>query len=397
MISSSTSTYQTASPSLLYIINHAPFFASHRLPIAQAALSEGFRVCAATGKSGIELQDSAAAELIKRSTISHYILKMTPDGVNPFVEFMAFIQLIFVILKVKPDIIHTASPKANLYGSLAARLLRIPHLVISISGMGYLYTGERTIFKKVLRTIFQLLLSFGFRHSSKRIIVQNTDDFATLIQSRLAQKDELVLIPGSGVDFNSYPPPDLQQKSNQIILPARLLKDKGVEEFVQAARLLKPRYPDWRFILAGAGDYANPSAISAEQLSTWVKEGIIEAWGHVSRMSQVFANASIVCLPSYREGMPKALQEAAAAGCPIITTDTIGCREAIEPGESGILVPIKNSNALAEAIASLINSPPLRKAYGESGRRLAETRFSLSSIVAQNLSVYRSLLSKKIS
>jgi glycosyltransferase involved in cell wall biosynthesis len=175
-------------------------------------------------------------------------------------------------------------------------------------------------------------------------------------------------------------------------LPARMLKDKGVEEFVEAARRIKTVMPDWRFILAGAAGYDNPSSISNAQLQLWKTEGCVEWLGHVNDMIPLFRESAIVCLPSYREGMPKALLEAAAAGCAIVTTDVTGCREAVEVGVTGDLVPVRNIDALADTLLSLMQDEPRRHLYGAKGQERARALFSVDSVVSQTVKIYKDLL-----
>ena len=177
-----------------------------------------------------------------------------------------------------------------------------------------------------------------------------------------------------------------------VLLPARMLKDKGVEEFVEAARRIKAEAPDWRFVLAGAAGYDNPSAIGDAQLQSWQEEGCVEWLGHVNDMVPLFRDSAIVCLPSYREGMPKALLEAAAAGCAVVTSDVTGCREAVDAGVTGELVPVRNVDALADTLLSLIKSESRRHAYGVNGQARAKALFSVDSVVNQTMEIYKDLL-----
>jgi glycosyltransferase involved in cell wall biosynthesis len=171
-----------------------------------------------------------------------------------------------------------------------------------------------------------------------------------------------------------------------------MLLDKGVLEFVEAARVLKASAPEWKFVLAGTADYYNPSSIASTQIQAWQSEGIVEWLGHVDDITPLFHQASIVCLPSYREGMPKALLEAAAAGCAVVTTDTTGCREAIIPGVTGNLVPVRDSVALATSLLTLMRDRAQRERYGYAGRKLAIERYGIEAVVEKTLEIYQSLL-----
>jgi glycosyltransferase involved in cell wall biosynthesis len=299
------------------------------------------------------------------------------------------LQVLRQVYKTKPDVIHSASPKGNLYGGIAARLCGVPKLVIAVSGQGYLFTGNAGPIKRGIGALYNALIKWVYRHPDCTVIVQNQDDYAALLNAGMVSNEQLALIPGSGVDLAQFAdmPPELAE--NIVLLPARMLRDKGVQEFVDAARALRQSHPDWRFVLAGAADYANPSAFSIEQIKVWVADGIVEWWDYQADMPAVYRQAAIVCLPSYREGMPKCLLEAAAAGKPVVTTDVIGCREAISPDETGLLVPVKDAAALRDALARLINSPAERNAFGIKARELAKQRFSIDAVVDRVFSIYR--------
>lgn len=377
-----------------YVVNHAAFFVSHRLPVATGARMSGFEVCLLTGQAGsLEMEHTAVAQL-KAAGVLHQRAVFSSSGINPLVELLGLVQLAWFMLRYRPDVVHCASPKGVLYGGIAARLCRVPGLVLAISGMGYAYTAGtgRGGMRALVRRVYGALASFAFHHPNVRVIVQNQDDYQSVIEKGLAPSQCVTLIPGSGVDLSLFAGFDPENKVRMVLLPARLLKDKGVEEFVAAARRLKAEAPDWRFVLVGAAGYDNPSAIGMAQLQAWQAEGCIEWLGHVDDMTPLFRDAAIVCLPSYREGMPKALLEAAAAGCAVVTTDVTGCREAIEPGVTGDLVPVRDSEALAKALSSLFKDESLRKAYGVKGQERASAMFSIASVVSQTVQIYKGLL-----
>ena len=373
---------------LAFIINVPAFFLSHRLPIAVAAKRAGWQVELITGKSSSAKMEADSAHSLVQAGISHYSAPFKSTGTNPFSEAFGLLHVLKQVKKIQPDVIHTASPKGNLYGGIAARICGVPKLVISVSGQGYLFTGNAGLLKRGIGFFYNALIKWVYKHPDCTVIVQNKDDFAALLDAGMVKQEQMVLIPGSGVDLALYADMQAEQAHNIVLLPARMLRDKGVLEFVCAARKLKPAYPDWRFVLAGAADYANPSAISVEQIKAWVGEGIVEWWDYQADMPSVYRKAAIVCLPSYREGMPKCLLEAAAAGKPIVTTDVIGCREAIVPGETGLLVPVLDVVALAAALAELINNPEQRKIFGNNARVLAVQKFSIEAVVNRVLKIY---------
>ncbi len=382
-------------PLLVFVINSVAFFVSHRLSLAQAALHDGWQVVLIAGeRSNLEMESSAETVLLQ-SSIKLIRVPFKTSSLNPFYEFFGLLALLRVILKLKPTIIHTASPKGNLYGSLIARLANIEHLVISITGMGYLFTGKASGLKRLLKFIYIKLLHIGFSHPSKIVFVENKDDYAEILERGFAREDQLMLIGGSGVDLNVYPMSLSSNNHDVVLLPARLLADKGVREFVAAARILRSQGSLWKFVLVGAADYGNPSAISRVEIESWVADGDIEWWGYCDDMPKAYQRASIVCLPSYREGMPKALLEASAMGKAIVTTDVTGCREAIIPGVTGDLVPVRDINELARTLKRLIDDPQRRKAYGLAGRAFVESDFSIQSVIQKVLNCYDTLLSKK--
>lgn len=380
--------------SIAYVVNHAAFFVSHRLPLAVGARQAGFDIFLLTGQAGSEEMERTAVTQLQAAGIVHRRAVFSSAGMNPLIELMGLLQLVWFLFWLRPDIVHCASPKGVLYGGIAARVCRIKGLVLAISGMGYAYTSGtgQSGLRYFARVVYDALAVFAFHHPNVRIIVQNQDDHQAVIDKRLTKPSSLRLIPGSGVDLSLFVGCSAACKLRIVLLPARMLKDKGIEEFVEAARRIKPAAQDWRFVLAGAAAYDNPSAIGVAQLQTWQAEGCVEWLGHVDEMVPLFREAAIVCLPSYREGMPKVLLEAGAAGCAIVTTDVTGCRDAVDPGVTGDLVPVRNSEALADALLSLIKDDQRRQAYGFQGQARAKALFSVNSVVSQTMKIYRGLL-----
>ena len=379
---------------LTFVVNHAAFFVSHRLPIAQAAQRCGYKVDLLTGQAGSMSMELAAEHALMSSGITHCRVAFKSAGINPVIELWGLLQLVWRLRRQRPDLVHCASPKGLLYGGLAARLAGVRGVVLAVSGMGYAFTaaGHKSVLRSFVGTVYRWLARLAYGHRNKRVIVQNMDDMRTVLEAGFAKPDEVRLIPGSGVDLRSLVDAVIENKLPIILFPARMLVDKGVLEFVEAARLLKGRVGAWRFVMAGTADYQNPSSVPRQQIEAWQAEGLVEWLGHVEDMAPLYAQASIVCLPSYREGMPKALLEAAAAGCAVITSDTIGCREAILPGDTGDLVPVRDSRALADALLSLIDCRERRERYGHTGRSLAISRYSVDVVVDRTLEIYKELL-----
>lgn len=379
---------------ILYIINNAAFFVSHRLVLALEARRRGFSVSLLSGQAGSSTMERGVEPVLAGAGITHARVPFTSAGVNPARELVALALMVRHVLQVRPDLIHCASPKGLLYGGLVARLCKTPALVLAVSGMGFLNTdtGKRSLSRRAIAVIYRRLAHFAYAHPNIRVIVQNRDDRAQLITTGLVAESAIRLIPGSGVALDEHAAAHHGRKEQLVLLPARMLYDKGVAEFVQAVREVRAAVPGWRFVLAGAADYNNPSSISADQLEQWVREGVIEWVGHVDDMRALYASAAIVCLPSYREGMPKALLEAAAASCAVITTDAIGCREAVLPGESGLLVGVRDVPSLAQALRTLCGDRALRERFGARGRKLAVERFGIEAVLTQTMTIYEELL-----
>ncbi len=378
---------------ILYVVNHAAFFVSHRLPIAMAARDQGFSIDLITGQAGSPSMEVLAADKLKVANLHHQRISFTSGGLNPITELIGLIQLIKQVNKIQPEIIHCISPKGIIYGGLAARFTKTKNLVLAISGMGFAFTKGNSLnqFRSLLSKIYTLIFAFILKHPNVRVIVQNDDDRRTIIKIGLGS-NKIVLIPGSGVELEKFKNLEIELKAPIVLLPARMLWDKGVGEFIEAARQLKSLMPKWRFILAGAADYQNPTSVPIGLLEELSAKKIIEWVGHVDDMIPYYSEASIVCLPSYREGMPKCLLEGAAAGCAIVTTDTAGCREAILPDVSGFLVPVRDGDALKNALYLLMNNRDLRENFGCSGRELAIDKFGLDAVIKSTLSIYRDLL-----
>lgn len=379
-------------PRLAFVINHVAFFVSHRLSVAIAAREAGYDVLLVTGQSGSLTMEQAAVQELGAAGIPHIRTRFTASGMNPVKEALGALQVLSTLARHRPSVVHCASPKGVLIGGIAARLLRTPRVVLAISGMGFAFTqeGKRTLLRRIASGVLATLGVSALRNPRARVVVQNSDD-RTAVEGMLGfgAESRVVLIPGSGVDLEASRAIPMSEKEFLVVLPARVVRDKGVEEFVAAARLLRSLHPGWRFVVAGGLDYEHPTAFSVSEIDELAQGGAVEFLGFVDDIGSWFARASIVCLPSYREGMPKSLLEAASWGCAVVTTDVPGCREAVLADESGLLVPPRDSEALAHALASLIVDPLRRAAFGRAGRDLAERRFGLDVVIKQLLSLYK--------
>lgn len=358
------------------------YFCQHYLALARAARDAGFSVSVITGVE-------AHGQVIRESGLRLIPFEVSRKGVNPVSELGAIWRLARILRVERPDLLHNIAQKPVLYGTLVARFLGIPAVVNGIAGMGYLFTSEERRARLIRR-----LAIYGYRRLLRaprvRTLVQNADDQAQL--RRLTGIDP-VLIPGSGVNLERFSPSPEPPGPPVVVLASRMLWDKGVGELVEAARILKARGCRARLVLVGKPDPGNPNSVDEAQLREWQRGGCVEWWGHRSDMPAVLRQAHIACLPSYyREGIPKFLLEAAAAGLPLVTTDAPGCREAVDDGTNGVLVPPREPVALADGLESLLRDPERRRRLGVRSRQLAEERFAEDRIHAQTLGVYRELL-----
>lgn len=371
-------------PRLLFVVTEDWYFCSHRMPIAVAAIEAGFDVSLAT-------RVSQHGDVIRACGIDLHEWEVSRGSTGIFAELRTLYKLFRIFLKVKPIIVHQVALKPVLYGSFLAKLTGIPAIVNALGGMGSIFTAgtrRKRLLKAAILNIFRLLLS----KKGGIFILQNPDDQDLMVEQAGIDLKRIRLIRGAGVNLDNFSVVPESVGLPLIVLPARMLWDKGIGEFVEASRILKAEGIQARFALVGGTDECNPSAIDKEQLAKWNAEGLIEWFGMRSDMPSVLQSANIVCLPSYREGLPKALLEAAACARAIVSTDVPGCREIVRDGENGILVPPQDPVALSAALKKLILSPELRRKMGQRGREMANTEFSEQIVVAQTINIYSELL-----
>jgi len=363
-------------PRLLFVVNVDWFFLSHRLPIALAAQRAGYEVHLATALTGRE------AELKSHGIVVHP-LEMSRSGTNPLAELATLFRLFRIIRRARPHLLHTVTIKPVLYGGLLARILRIPNLA-AISGLGYLFTGRTSLLRGLATRLYRLVLG----HTRSWVVVQNVEDRKIVAHSFGVPQRRIHLIDGSGVDLQAYPTSPEPEGPPVVTMAARLLRDKGVMEFCAAAALVRQSHPEAKFLLAGDLDPGNPASLVQADLDALAREGHVQSIGHCHDIPGLFSRSHLVVLPSYREGLPKVLVEAAACGRPVVTTDVPGCRDAVLPGETACLVPAREVAGLVQAIIGLLDSPDRRRKMGERGRRLVEERFDIRIVVRQHLELY---------
>jgi len=364
------------------------YFVSHRLELAIAARAAGYDVAVAT-------RVDQHGERITGAGIKLYPLSLNRGGLNPLEEIRTLAQIARIYRREKPDIVHHVALKPVIYGSLAAKWLGIGGIVTALGGLGFVFSSQ-TARGRVMRGIVRPLLKFVLGGRRSLLIVQNRGNRDQLVNDGIVAPASTRLIRGAGVDPDAYRLVTVESDKPLVILPARLLRDKGVCEFVEAARRLRNKGVAARFALVGKPDPANPASLTEGEVKQWASEGVVEYWGWQDDMPKVFASAQIVCLPSYHEGFPKSLLEAAASGCAIVASDIPGCREIVTPGKTGWLVLVRDVAALAEALQEAIEQPALRGQYGADARAQVIRDFSADRIAWETIAVYDELMAGMI-
>jgi glycosyltransferase involved in cell wall biosynthesis len=306
--------------------------------------------------------------------------EMSRAGISPFRDALAFFKLIILFLRIRPDISLAYFIKPVIYGTTAAWIAGIPRRIAMIEGLGYVYTDTNAKLvwhRKLLKAIVSRLYKFAL-NKAKYVVFLNGDDQTEFVSKGLVAKEKAVLLGGIGVDLKEWPQMPVHISPITFLLVARLLREKGIVEFANAARVLKKLEPGVRFVLLGGLD-SNPGALTESEVQGWVTEGLLDWPGHVD-VKPWLAQASAFVLPSYREGLPRSTQEAMASGRAIITTDSPGCRDTVQNGVNGYLVPVRNVNALANAMLHFVHNPYLFKSMGNKSRVLAEENFDVYKI-----------------
>lgn len=336
--------------------------------------------------------DGPYGERLRALGVRWQALPMDRRSLHPLREARLLLHLWRLLRRERPQLVHGFTIKCAVYGSLAARLARVPARVNAVAGMGYVFTSaDRRA--RLLRPLVRRLFRPAFAGRQARLILQNPDDVALFAGSGLVDPAAIRLIPGSGVDCLRFAPDPARTPGPRVrvLLPARLLWDKGLAEYAEAARLLRAWEAPVDLLLAGEPDPGNPAAVPEATVRAWVAQGLLQWLGHVQDMPALLRTVDVVALPSYREGLPKGLIEAAACGCALVATDVPGCREVVEHEVDGLRVPVRDAPALAQAIARLAADPGLRARLGAAARAKAEARFDERRVVRATLAVYREL------
>lgn len=369
---------------IIYLINEDYYFLSHRLAIAKAALKSGYEVIVLTNvnKHG----DKIIEEGFRLIPIS-----IKRGGINPLRELKTIIDIFKVYRSEKPDLVHQVALKQVLYGGVAAFFCKDIKIVNLVAGLGSLFVSSHfkdRLIKSIVKSVLKLLL----KRPGVFTVVQNPDDKAMLTDSLQIAEESLFLIRGSGVNVERFYFSEEIAPPVVVALVSRMLWDKGIAEFIDAVKQLKAKQIEFSAVLVGDSDNESSKTVTRAELQKWHDDGLIRWMGYQEDIAQVWRSAHVAVLPSYREGLPKALLEAGACGRAIVTTDTPGCREVVQDGVNGFLVPVRDANALALALEKLINNSELRKAMGRKSRDIVTAEFSDEKVVAQTFDVYQKLL-----
>lgn len=370
---------------LLMVANVDWFFISHRLVIAEEAQKQGFEVIVAA-------EDTGRSQEIIAKGIQFINLSFSRSGTNTIEEFNTLIKFYKIYSSFKPDIVHHITLKPVIYGSIIAKLLKINGIVNAVSGLGYNFTEGRV---NMVSKIMLRLMRYGFNNNQVSIIFQNKDDFQELSYLRvISSQNKIFYIKGSGVNLKDFYPTEFPGFAKiKVVLPIRMLWDKGVYELYEASKILKNKYFDKiEFILAGMADEDNKAGVPASFLKSWGEGEYVKWIGYQKNMFEVYNNSHIIVLPSYREGMPKTLIEACAMGRAIITTNAIGCRECVDEGINGLKVNVKDAEGLAIAIEKLVNNPNKIIEMGNASRLKAEQEFDVNFVLQTHLKIYKQYL-----
>ena len=371
------------------LVNVSWFFISHRLPIAHAALQAGlaFHV-------GTRFEPSTDREFLRAQGVDAHSVPFARGGVAPVSDLRSLFAIIATYRRLKPDLVHLVTLKPIILGGLAARLAGVPARVAAVPGLGYAFVAlgpvaalRRTAIKAILR------MALGGRNCT--VVFQNPEDLRTFVDAGIVEERDTVLIRGAGVDMQQFTWSPEPQGRLRVLLAARMLREKGVADFVAAARLLRRQGVDAEFLLAGDPDPSNPGSVTREELTDWSSNGDVTWLGHVVDMSALLATVHVVCLPTYYgEGVPKVLIEAAAAGRPIVTTDLPGCRDVVIHDCNGLLVPPRDPNALAAALRTLLDDGRLRETMGRAGRDRVVEQFALEHVVGETVRLYKTAIAR---
>jgi glycosyltransferase involved in cell wall biosynthesis len=371
---------------VLLLVSEDWYFCSHRLPIGKALRAAGAEVVVVT-------RVRRHGDAIRAAGLRLIPIGFDRSGLNPLRDIGTIAALLRIYRRERPDIVHHVALKPTLYGALCAWLAGTPAVVNALGGVGYLF-ASRARTARLLRPAVRRALRFLMNRRNSRTILQNQDHMAMFERDIGVRRERLVMIRGAGVDVAHFRPTPFPDETPVAVCVSRMLWDKGIRELVEAARMLKKRGVALRVRLVGPTD-DNPASIPQRTLDAWRAENVVDVAGPSDDIAGELAHAHIAVLPSYYgEGLPKSLLEGAAAGRPMVATDWPGCRDICRDNETGLLVPVRTVEPLADALAKLAGDAGLRERLGRNARRVAETEFAEPIVVEETLALHRKLLAE---
>ena len=374
---------------ILYIINEAFFFISHKNELASTVLNLGYEVHVAVPRDHVWASENFhVGHLIEKGYIVHEY-DLSRRGQNIIKEIISFIQLSLIIHRVKPRILHLMTIKPIIYGGIISLFFAKPKVIFSITGLGQVFVskGAWAFIRKIVVTY---ILKLIFMKKSSRIIVQNNYDFDILVNKKVSSNNSINIIKGSGVNLSEFP--FAKESTNDpplVVLASRLLWEKGIKEFVEASKFLKKKSVNARFVLVGDTQPSNPRSVPKEKIQAWSQEGFIEWFGRRDDMQKIISESTVICLPTkYGEGVPKVILEAAASGRVLVVSDNPGCTELVKDKINGLVVPRGDSTSLASAIEKVLEDKILRKKLISSAYYAVVKEFSSEEVIKKTIELY---------
>tara|TARA_B100000787_G_scaffold133822_1_gene102657 strand:+ start:171 stop:1298 length:1128 start_codon:yes stop_codon:yes gene_type:complete len=367
---------------IAYVINHISFFSSHILPLALGAIQEGYIIKVFCGNGGSKEMETEAKKILKKNKINFKNIGFLPGEKNIFYELKFLFKFILELKKYNPDIVHGISLKGVLYSCIYSKIFNVKKLICFITGMGYFFTNKLKAYEIFLKYLILFIIKISLKPRKNLLILENKTDKNFFIKVIKVKKKKIVILNGAGIDLKKF---NIDDKKKKIILfPARVLIEKGINEFLSSAMTLTKKHPDWKFYVVGTLNYKKKQ----NQLIKKINQKNIIFFGYYKKIYKLFNQSSIVCLPSYREGFPKSLIEACGSGCAIVTTNVPGCRDAIINNFNGYLCKPKDTDSLTDKLNILMSEKKIRTRFGVNSRKLALMKYDLRIFVQKNLENY---------
>jgi glycosyltransferase involved in cell wall biosynthesis len=367
---------------IAYVINHISFFASHILPLALEAKKQGYVIKVFCGHGGSKEMETEARKVLTKGKINFVNIGFLPGEKNIFYELKSLINFILELKKYNPDIIHGISLKGVLYSCIYSKMFKVKKLICFITGLGYFFTNKLKIYELFLKYLIIFIIKFSLKSKKTLLILENQTDKKFFIERVKIKKSRIIVFNGAGVDLKKFNNNKIKKKI--VLFPARVLIEKGIKEFLESAKILSKKYSDWHFYIAGTLNYKKNQSLIIKKNN----QKNIKFLGYHKNIYKLFNQSSIVCLPSYREGFPKSLIEGSASGCAIVTTDVVGCRDAIINNFNGFLCKPKNVKSLVMKLDVLIKDKKIREKFSKNSRKLALTKYDVKIFVKKNLLNY---------